>query len=298
MFKLFRDSIFSPRKIIFYRAKPAWFTLLYVLILFIITFFALNLKTITSNKINYGERLRIVQVFRNTDAKITDYSYVSNKSYMIDTGEFSLVLSPSEYLAEIAISNYAPDYIVVGNNVYLVFYYSLSYSLIKLGTLNSYLSEGNLNLYELNEDNEVFTGLNKITNGNKVIYMFTNGLLEASLNIIGTIIVSLIAYLFLIGFYRAHAFMRKGQLFKMLIYGSTLYLLVRDIQSLFGFGGFLGFVLFALSLIPLFTLEKEITRRIIFYQISKGIIKDEELIEKFRRISERENKKENKDDED
>ena len=124
MFKLFRDSIFSPRKIIFYRAKPAWFTLLYVLILFIITFFALNLKTLTSNKINYGERLRIVQVFRNTDAKITDYSYVSNKSYMIDTGEFSLVLSPSEYLAEIAISNYAPDYIVVGNNVYLVFYYS------------------------------------------------------------------------------------------------------------------------------------------------------------------------------
>ena len=90
--------------------------------------------------------------------------------------------------------------------------------------------------------------------------------------------------------------MKKSQLYKMLLYSSTLYVLVYDVLNMFNIGGFLGLILFFISIVPIYILDREISRRIIFYQISKGIIKDEDLMEKFRKISDKTDDNDDEDD--
>ena len=79
----------------------------------------------------------------------------------------------------------------------------------------------------------------------------------------------------------------------MLIFATTSYNIATAFVYIVGLTGVLLFVLIAASLIPLTVFERELLVRIRLFQLSKGMIKDEELAKRLQEMSDDKDNNEN-----
>ena len=294
MFKLLRDSIFRPKRIIAYRAKKLWFVILYVLIVSLIVGFSASYKTLFYSKTSYAEKIEIAYEFNGSDAKFNEYNYISSKNHTITLGDDVILFTPSEAKLEYYLSSSYTDYIVFGDAFYRPVLMGNSYILLKIAKLKDY-SElfRNADLSSITIDSEFFNAIDALIKTNRPIVFTFYFVLYLIINLFGWLMITLLSYWFANLFYGAKNYMKKGQLFKMLLFATTSYNIVTAFLYIIDFGGFFRFILIAASLIPLMSFEREILLRIRLFQLSKGMIKDEELAKKLQELNDK-----NKDDKD
>ena len=294
MFKLLRDSIFRPKRIIAYRAKKLWFVILYVLIVSLIVGFSASYKTLFYSKTSYAEKIEIAYEFNGSDAKFNEYNYISSKNHTITLGDDVILFTPSEAKLEYYLSSSYTDYIVFGDAFYRPVLMGNSYILLKIAKLKDY-SElfRNADLSSITIDSEFFNAIDALIKTNRPIVFTFYFVLYLIINLFGWLMITLLSYWFANLFYGAKNYMKKGQLFKMLLFATTSYNIVTAFLYIIDFGGIFRFILIAASLIPLMSFEREILLRIRLFQLSKGMIKDEELAKKLQELNDK-----NKDDKD
>ena len=294
MFKLFRDSLFRPKRIIAYRAKKGWFVFLYVLLITIIVGFCASYRALFYTKTTYSEKIQIVYEFNGSDARFSEYNYVSTRNHTITLGEYTILFSPNENKLEYYLNNYYADYVVYGDTLYRPVLIGNGYSLLKISKLKEY-SElfMNIDLSTITIESEFFDALDEFTKINRPILFTYYYLAFSTMNLVGWFMIVLLSYWFANAFYGAKNYMKKGQLFKMLIFATTSYNLATALLYIVDVTGILRFILIAISLIPLMAFEREILLRIRLFQLSKGMIKDEELAKKLQEMNDK-----NKEDKD
>jgi len=169
-----------------------------------------------------------------------------------------------------------------------------SYILLKIAKLKDY-SElfRNVDLSSITTDSEFFNAIDALIKTNRPIVFMFYFALYLIINLFGWLMIALLSYWFANLFYGAKNYMKKGQLFKMLLFATTSYNIVTAFLYITDFGGIIRFILIAASLIPLMSFEREILLRIRLFQLSKGMIKDEELAKKLQELNDK-----NKDDKD
>ncbi|MCR5741104.1 MAG: hypothetical protein K6G38_01400 [Gammaproteobacteria bacterium] len=292
--------MFRPKRIIAYRAKPVWFTILYVALILLVCSFAFVLRSVTFNKMSYQDRLNTVQVLHNKNASFSDYKFSASKNIVFNAGEYEILLTPSKDLLNKYLEEGNPDYLIYDGGIYIPLFIANRVILIGCGSLSDYSTFfSNADLGDLDVESEFFTGLENIINKNKLKFSMIVLVLDAGSLLLSWMVIVLISFFFQVVFFQAGRFMKKSQLFKMLLFSTTAYTIGYTITTLLNLNGLLSLLIFAVSLYPLFSLEREIMMRIRIYQFSKGLIQDEELREKIRKLNERLNdKSSNKDEND
>ena len=287
MFKLLRDSLFRPKKIIAYRAKPGWFVFLYVLILSIIVAFCSSYKSLFYTKLTYAERIEITYEFNGTDAIISDYVYSSSKNHVITLGDTTILFTPNEDKLSYFLEDNIADFVVMGDGLYNLIVVGTRFSILRIGKLSE-LSESfkNVNLSTVDSNDDFFKGLDEVISLFRPLMFALDMGTALIINIFGWLFIALLSYWFANLFYGAKFFMMRGQLYKMLIFATTSYNIATAFVYIANISGFLQFGLIALSLIPLMAFERELLIRIRLFQLSKGMIKDEELAKKLQEMNE------------
>lgn len=294
MFKLFRDSIFRPRRIIAYRQKSAFFMIVYSLILAMISGICVGVRYLSYTKTTYNDRFVLTEAFDGSDAHFSNYSYYSTKSYTINVGEYVFGFVPESRLKEY-ITTTDIDFYVCGNKVYETLYIGNLVESIKVADLTNYSEFENVDLSNLTVRSEFYSGFSKLIKDLSWKYALTAFSYQTVNSLISLYMISLLAFVLALLFYQAGRYMKKGQLFKMVVYGCTLYSLAESVVVLFGLSGIIAYIIPLIALIPEFILEREILMRIRLYQFSQGLIKDEELAAKLKELNDRLNER-NKND--
>lgn len=292
MLKLFRDSLFRPKKIIAYRAKPGWFVFLYIFIFSILVAFCASYRTLFYSKTTYGERIEIAYEFSGSDATINDYTYSSSKNHVIILDNTIVLFTPNEDKLNYYLQDNTADFVVSGDSLYHLVVIGARYSIMRICKLSD-LSESfkNVNLSTLDTSSDFFSGLDQIISFFRPLMFSFDMIVAFVFNITGWLFIALLSYWFANLFYGAKFYMKKGQLYKMLIFATTSYNIATAFIYVANITGILQFGLIALSLIPLMAFEREILLRIRLFQLSKGMIKDEELAKKLQEMNEdKENK--------
>ena len=182
----------------------------------------------------------------------------------------------------------------MGDSFYSIQVFGDRYTIRKVNKL-SYYSElfKNVDLSNLNENSEFFSALNAMIKKNKLPFFLRDALVAMAIEFATWIVIALTSYWFANIFFGAKNYMKKGQLFKMLIFATTAYNVAFNFIIVLGLTGFIQFVLVGVSLIPLTIFEREILMRIRLFQLSKGMIKDEDLANKLQELNDRLNNKDN-----
>ena len=288
MFKLLRDSIFRPKNIIAYRAKPFWFSLLYFLMILVFGLLLTSIKPFTQTKLTYEDRLLMTQALHESKGKIEDNKYVSNKSVSFNAMGFDIAFSPDAKSFEEFLEISSPDFVVIGEKIYSLTYISTRAIITHIDELKNFEGINGLDFSTVTTDTEALNNfITKFTNK----YRWNHVLRYAGVNA-GSIIliwfgITLISFLFMLILYQANQFMKVGQLFKMLFYSATSVALYEIFTLILGISSIYIFILGLFALIPVFALERQIKLRIRLYQMSKGLIKDEDLMKKLQELNDK-----------
>ena len=287
MFKLFRDSLFRPKKIIAYRDKPGWFVLFYVLIISLVVAFCASYEPLFYSKTTYSEKIEIAYEFNETDAKIVNFVYSSTNNHVITLGNTTILFAPNEQKLNYFLEDNIADFVVMGDSIYSLIVVGTRYSIIKIGKLSG-LSEWFkfVDLPYLNPNSEFFNGLDESIKLFRPVIFALDMITAYTLNLFGWLFIALLSYWFANLFYGAKYYMQRWQLYKMLVFATTSYNIATGFIYVVGLSGFFQFALIAVSLIPLMAFEREILVRIRLFQLSKGMIKDEELAKKLQEMNE------------
>jgi len=295
MFKLLRDSIFKPKNLISYRAKKWWFVLIYILIMTLLGSLANVVGPISYNGLTEAERLCITE---NTKY-YSDNSYFKNGIYYgdeltIDVSDYRITfINKDASLSSVTES----DIIVKGNEVYLMLSYTNNPYILECGKVDKYTSELNNNMMvnELDIDSPLFKGINEVHNKYKPLIITLNILVGMISSLILMMGFTLINYLYLAIAFRAKQFMKKGQLFKMLLFASTAVVLMDTMINALALPTIVYYFGMFIAFIPEIILEREIIRRIRIKLYGDKIINNEDVINK---INELLNKKKDDNDDD
>ena len=294
MFKLFRDSIFAPKNIIHYRAKSGWFTFFYMMLVALIMGIVFMVKPISYTGLTYHEKRDIISAFKNTDSKIQSGIYYSTYEKEIEVNGITIgFYSTNNYVYNM---ENPPVFAVIGGSIYYVMS-AASGNRLYLYEDISELPEKlqNINLYELDETSECFDEINNLISYYKPMVVALALLIGLIQGLISMLTYSLLTYGFMILMLRVDRFMKKGQLFKMLIFSSTAIVVTESLIELFGISGILIWLFLFVSFIPLFILEREITKRIKIKMFGDGVINNPSVMDK---INEAIEKRENNNEED
>ncbi len=284
MLKLIRDSIFKPKNIIYYRAKKPWFVILYVLLLSILLGLAYFSKPISQRKLTVSEKITIVDAFSNTDAKIQNGAYTSTKNVEVIIKGYVF-----KFYKSVDDMNSDKDYVdisICGDSIY----YCLSTfqntkAFRKISTITEVNEKfKNVELNHLSVNSSIFVELSNIVEKymtSTSVLLFFNGFVYG---ITTMLFFALVVYLFMIAFIKAGNYMKKSQLYKMLVFATTSLILVNIINTLFPLPTIIYFVLLFLGFIPLYILEREILLRIRMKIIGDGIIKSKSFMDKLNDI--------------
>ncbi len=283
MFKLFRDSIFNPKNIIHYRAKRIGFVLLYMLIISLFLGFSRIVGPLKYQGLNYNDKLKISRTFKDTDARIADGIFISSNTYIIELSDVNVAfIKTGGAISE--LSGNAVNIIILGDKIYYVVGV-VNASAVELSTISELSGDlQNVNLYNINENSEFFTSINNVLLSFKPLFIgtyFVIGMINA---IIEMLMYALITYLFMAVFYRVGDYMKKGQLFKMLIFATTAVIIAETLISLLSIGGALSFIMILASLIPLIVLEREIMKRIRMKILGESLMNNSSIIDKVNDI--------------
>ena len=280
MFKLLRDSIFNPKNIIAYRAKKVGFTLLYMIFLALIMGLSTCASSFSYKELGYTEKMELMSGFNNSNAKITDGVYKSDNTFTVKISRVNLTfVKDKDSIKDVKEED---KFVVLGDGLYLLIASYPTNQLYKLDDLTNLSQEFNtINLVNLTEDSVFFTELNKVVlvYRNYVIAgLFMTGFFQAFVFMLGY---ALLTYFFMVVFFRIGDFMKKGQLFKMLIYASTSVILMESLMILFNVNAVYSWLLILISFIPLYLLEREIIKRIKMKIIGSSFSNDQGLINKI-----------------
>lgn len=296
MFSLFRDSIFRPKRIIDYRRKPAWFVVLYVSILIIFGGICALIPKVSYSEISQTDKILVVNKFKGTGASLTDYVYQSDSMITIDIEGYTIAFLDAS--TDATNLNITADLIVYNGYLYAsgVFYKTFT-KLISLKDVSSKFE--NVDLSNMTIDSPFFDGINEFISRFRVTYLLLCFGIGA-INQIGILFVfTLMSFVFCLIFYKAGDFIKKSQLFKMLLFAYTLTLVVEGIVMAVGISGTLiEYLLVGLSIIPSIILEREISIRIKVYQFNNGLLNDPYVKQKIQDFIDQQKKKdeENKDE--
>ncbi|MCR5564362.1 MAG: DUF1189 domain-containing protein [Gammaproteobacteria bacterium] len=288
MFKLLRDSIFRPRNIIAYRAKPFWFSLLYFLMILVFGVELSNSRPFAHTKMTYEDKLLMTQALHESNGKIEDYKYTGTRSVSFEAMGFEIGFMPNTESLKEFLESSTPDFVVIGEKIYSLTYISTRAIITEVDKLSSYEELNGLDFTQVTTENAALN--NFITSfANK--FRWNHVLRYAGVNA-GSIIlvwfgITLISFIFMLVLYQANQFMKVGQLFKMLFYSGTAIALYEIFTLVLGISTIYVFVLGLFALIPVFALERQIKLRIRLYQMSKGLIKDEELMKKLQELNDK-----------
>lgn len=296
MFKLFRDSIFAPKKIIMYRSKPWWFILLFILILVVIGGASSVLSGVSYSSPTIAEKLDTIESFKNTDAKITNYNFSSSSNKTLKYGTTSVgFVSNKDNLKEY-LSSSSPDYVVVGDSLYYVAYTYFTYSTIivsKLSDLSTHLESVDLSNLIISSD--FFQGVEETIKKYKMPYLFSVGLMTVIDQVLTILSVALICFVLSILFYQAQKYIKKGQLFKMYIFASTLLLIIEDLMMLLGISSDYSFIASLIGFIPYYLLQREFYLRIRLFELTKQAASSDEAASLLKAIQDKMNLKKHDD---
>ena len=277
MFKLFRDSIFNPKNIIHYRAKKGGFVFLYMLILSLLLGFANIAPSINYKGLDYDQKVKISKAFKDTDARIEDGIFLSSTTIVLNVDNITIgFLSSYSDISE--FGNNMPQYVVMYDKICIVTLSSNTNTITTISELSSDLRY--VELYNLNEESEFFNIINDIVLSFKPFYLtilFIYGMISAFVDML---IYAAITYLFMTAIYRVGNYMKKGQLFKMLIFATTSVVIAEAILSLFNITGLFSFIIILASLVPLVLLEREIMKRIRMKILGEQMLNNQNIVDK------------------
>ena len=154
----------------------------------------------------------------------------------------------------------------------------------------------NVNLYELNDDSVFFIEIDNLIQSYKpsiVTFAFIVGIFQG---LFAMLTYSAITYLFLTLMLRANRFMKRGQLFKMLIFSSTAVVVAEALLELFNITGILVWLFLMAAFIPLYILEREIANRIKIKIFGDGVINNPSVMDKINKAIQDKEENENNND--
>ena len=288
MFKLLRDSIFNPKNIIAYRAKPFWFSLLYFLMILTLGVVLTSIKPFTQTKMTYEDRLLMTQALHESKGKIEEYKYTGTRSVSFTAMGFEIAFSPNTDSFKEFLEISAPDFVVIGEKIYSLTYISTRAIITEIDKLSSYEEINGLDFAQVTTETEALNNfITKFTNK----FRWNHVLRYAGVNA-GSIMliwfgITLISFIFMLVLYQANQYMKVGQLFKMLFYSATAIALYEIFTLVLGISTIYVFILGLFALIPVFALERQIKLRIRLFQMSKGLIKDEDLMKKLQELNDK-----------
>jgi len=282
MFNLLRDSIFRPKRIIQYRNKPLWFVILFLLILGLINAFSVIAPSFSYKAFTYNQKIEVVNAFKDSDAYIVNGVYHSSTNLTVGFGDYVFGFVKDDGSVDDFVSSTGPDFIVSGNQIYIVAGGLGIYKANKLLKITDLSSDFlNVDLSSLTVDSAFFKGVNDTISTYKPQalglyfgFYFADG-------IFNTLFYALFAFLLVILFFQAQKYMKKTQLFKMMIFSSTAITLVQAFINILGINSIFIYLLFIIGFIPLYILEKEIFIRIRMYQITKGLVQEDDFMRRI-----------------
>lgn len=287
MFNAFRDAIFAPKKIILYRNKPGWFVFLYILVVALVGVLSSVIRPLSYNELTMGEKINWADTFNGSSAEITNYTYDAKNDITLQMGDIAVGFVPQNESIEKYLQTTDADYVVQGSSIYLIFSVFTSAYGYEVGTLKSISSNlENVSLSTITESSAFFNGVNQAIKTLKVNYTLIIGGISLISQIVTMLIFVLITYLFALLAYRAQEFMRKKQLFKMLIFASTGVMLAEDIVVILNFTGILSYIVMFIGFIPLYILEREIFRRIQMFLIAKNSSNNQNFSDNMKKLQE------------
>ena len=201
---------------------------------------------------------------------------------------FDIAFSPDSKSFEEFLEISSPDFVVIGEKIYSLTYISTRAIITQIDELKNFEGINGLDFSTVTTDTEALNNfITKFTNK----YRWNHVLRYAGVNA-GSIIliwfgITLISFLFMLILYQANQFMKVGQLFKMLFYSATSVALYEIFTLILGISSIYIFILGLFALIPVFALERQIKLRIRLYQMSKGLIKDEDLMKKLQELNDK-----------
>lgn len=276
MFAVIRDSIFRPRSLPKYRNKSGLFVFFYVLILSILFCLSGMVPYINNRGLDSLDKERIIETFSSSDAKITDSIFSSSESYMLSLqGQYFAFLADDENISTfLNKTSENIDYVIYKDSIYRILNAYTKF-VLKTDTIKELSSRiehkdgmDNVILSSLTPDSDFLLAFNEMISEYNKFYFVEYTLNNFVTSLIIILVYPLIMYMFIMIFMKASRYMKKSQLYKLLIFSSTLILIVRAFLLMIHLGYFeLIFVL--ISFIPMFILQKDIVVRIRLAQISQ-----------------------------
>ena len=279
MFKLLRDSIFNPKKIIYYRAKKVWFVILYMILVGLFLGFAYASKPLSMKPMTFSDRREIIDAFINKNAKIENGVYNADENVQLIVSNYYFTFYKS--IDDLKNDTEYTDFAICMESVYFVTS-STRRNVFKISTIVD-VDENfkNVDLSHLSPDSAIFDSLTTLLNKAKVSVSIVSLLYGTFGAIVAMLVYALIAYLFLILLMRAGDFMKKSQLYKMLIFASTAVIVGRSIDTLFNLPFFISLIVVVLGFIPLYVLEREIMLRIRMKLLGDNFMNNKSVIDKI-----------------
>lgn len=283
MFKLLRDSIFAPKKIIHYRAKSGWFTFFYIFLVSIIMGVVLMVGPLSYDGLSYLDRKDIIKAFKNTDAKIESGVFISSDEIEIIVNDISVgFYSTESYLLNVPNP---PTFAVLNDKIYFVRATRSLNQVIEFVSIKS-LPESiqNVDLYALTDDSIFFTEINNLIKEFKPWLVVGSFILGVIHGMFLMVLYAGISYLFISMMIRVGNFMKKGQLYKMFLYSSTAIVFAEGIMLLLGINGIVSLIFLFVAFIPSIVLEREIIKRIRIKMFGDGLMNNQSVVDKINKI--------------
>lgn len=281
MFNVIRDSIFKPREIIKYRTKPWWFVLIYVVIFSLVSGFSIIVPSLTYSGLSYTQKQEVVQSFSELDSASIDNNgvYHGSSNVIVSFGQISFgFVSEAGEISDFYTSSTVPTYVVAGDSVYTLLVSSIYQNSILIGKLTDLSPRfNNVNLKTITTDSEIFIGIDEVISEYKPSVLtgtFFIGFFEGAIYMLGY---ALFAFLLVILFFHGHKYMKKSQLYKMMLFGSTAMVLVQSVINMLNISSMWIYLLLIIGFIPLYIIQRELFVRIRMFQLAKDM-RDQNLM--------------------
>ena len=293
MFKLIRDSIFNPKKLIAYRGKKFLFVFFYILIMTSLFSLAIIIEPLKSTGLGYKDKKALISNFKTSQSRIEDGKYMSSKTFYLDLDYYTICFVSS--LEQIEDIDLGADFYIKNDSVLVVENILNEKIQKKIASTNTIFKE-DVDLTNIELENDIFNNIDDFLNSRKkhtTILFFIQGLFYAFSTMM---VFSLISYVFMILSVRAQKYMKKKQLFKMIIFTNTSIIITLSLVELLNLPSFIEMIALFASLIPSYIFEREIMMRIRMYEFAQGITNSSEFMKRYNDQIDKNNKNNNDDD--
>ncbi len=284
MYKIFRDSLFNPKKLINYRFRSGWNIALYLILLLLFGGLCSIIPLFSFKEISSVDKISFINSFENTDAYLSDYIYHSSQDITVKIEGYTVKFI--DQAREIKESMLTADFYVYNGSLYAYAIFKMD-KILDLKDVSIHFE--NIFLSSINENSELFLGINELIKQYKPVYIVSTFFMFIMGEFGLLMLLTVMSYLFCIGIYKMKYYIPKGQLFKILIISYTSTILAESLVALLPFKlGIFEYILMFMSLIPSLIVEREMLKKIRIYQYKNNLLSDPILKESIKELLERE----------